>query len=59
MWSTRLLPGQALELRTGDEEMVLVWLGGRCIANWGAGEQSIGARENVFDGLPYALYLPV
>ncbi len=56
---TRVLPGQGLELRSGTEEMVLVWLGGRCIANWGAGEESIGARKNVFDGLPYALYLPV
>ena len=56
---TRLLPGQGLELRSGTEEMVLVWLGGRCIANWGAGEELIGARKNVFDGLPYALYVPV
>ncbi len=56
---TRLLPGQGLELRSGTEEMVLVWLGGRCIANWGAGEESIGARKNVFDGLPYALYVSV
>jgi 5-deoxy-glucuronate isomerase len=55
---TRLLPGQVLDLRTGDEEMVLVWLGGSCAANWGAGSQSIGARANVFAGLPYALYLP-
>jgi 5-deoxy-glucuronate isomerase len=55
---TRLLPGQSLELRTGDEEMVLVWLGGRCVADWGAGAQSVGARENVFEGLPYSLYLP-
>ena len=56
---TRLLPGQGLELRSGTEEMVLVWLGGRCIANWGAGEELIGARKNVFDGLPYALYVSV
>jgi 5-deoxy-glucuronate isomerase len=55
---TRMLPGQTLELRTADEEMVLVWLGGRCIADWGAGAQSVGARKNVFDGLPYTLYLP-
>jgi 5-deoxy-glucuronate isomerase len=47
-----------MELRTGDEEMALVLLGGTCLANWGAGEQSIGARANVFDGLPYSLYLP-
>ena len=56
---TRLLPGQGLELRSGTEEMVLVWLGGRCIANWGAGEELIGTRKNVFDGLPYALYVSV
>jgi 5-deoxy-glucuronate isomerase len=56
---TRLLPGQTLELRTADEEMVLVWLGGTCIADWGVGPQSVGGRKSVFDGLPYALYLPV
>src|SRR5271154_372767 len=55
---TRLLPGQSLELRTADEEMVLVWWGGCCIVDWGAGAQSVGARENVFDGLPHSLYLP-
>jgi 5-deoxy-glucuronate isomerase len=54
---TRLLPGQTLERRTGEEEMVLVWLGGRCTADWGAGAQSVGARKDVFDGLPYSLYL--
>jgi 5-deoxy-glucuronate isomerase len=54
----RLLPGQRTEFRSGGEEMVLVWLGGTCIADWGEGEQSVGGRANVFDGLPYALYLP-
>jgi 5-deoxy-glucuronate isomerase len=56
--ATRLLPGQVLERGATDEEMALVLMGGRCIANWGAGEQSIGRRANVFDGLPYTLYLP-
>ena len=55
---TRFLPGQVLELRTGDQEMVLVWLGGSCLADWGAGPQPVGGRANVFDGLPYSLYLP-
>jgi 5-deoxy-glucuronate isomerase len=55
---TRLLPGQLLDLRTANEEMVLVLLGGRCTANWGTGAQSIGKRKNVFDGLPFTLYLP-
>jgi 5-deoxy-glucuronate isomerase len=55
---TRLLPGQTLERRTGNEEMVLVLLGGLCTANWGTGVQSFGRRKNVFDGLPFTLYLP-
>lgn len=55
---TRLLPGQVLELRTGEEEMVLLWLGGCCVANWGVGPRAIGLRQNVFGGHPYALYLP-
>lgn len=55
---TRLLPGQRLERSTGSEEMVLVLLGGRCVANWGTGAQSIGKRKNVFEGLPFTLYLP-
>ena len=54
----RLLPGESLSLKTQDEEMGLVFLGGRCIADWGEGKASIGGRKNVFDGLPYALYLP-
>jgi 5-deoxy-glucuronate isomerase len=55
---TRLLPGQTKEARTSGEEMVLLWLGGRSTADWGAGRESVGGREDVFDGLPYALYLP-
>jgi 5-deoxy-glucuronate isomerase len=54
----RLLPGDSLSLDTQGEEMGLVFLGGRCIANWGEGNISIGGRKDVFDGLPYALYLP-
>jgi 5-deoxy-glucuronate isomerase len=54
---TRLLPGQVLQLETELEEMVLVLLGGTCTADWGTGEQSIGERAHVFDGLPYSLYL--
>jgi 5-deoxy-glucuronate isomerase len=54
----RMLPGESLSLHTQGEEMGLVFLGGRCVADWGEGNQSIGGRKNVFDGLPYALYLP-
>lgn len=54
----RFAPGENHEFFSPGEETGLVLLGGKCVANWGAGEQEIGARENVFDGLPYALYLP-
>lgn len=54
----RLLPGESLGTRTASEEAAFVLLGGVCLADWGAGKQVIGKRKNVFDGLPYALYLP-
>lgn len=53
----RLQPGETLSLQTQGEEMGLVLLGGRCTANWGEGKTPIGGRKNVFDGLPWALYL--
>jgi 5-deoxy-glucuronate isomerase len=56
--ATRLLPGQKLDAANAREESVFVWLGGQTVADWGVGEQSIGARSDVFHGLPYALYLP-
>jgi 5-deoxy-glucuronate isomerase len=54
----RLAPREAWETRQGQEEMVLVLLGGKCLADWGEGRQQLGQRGNVFEGLPYALYLP-
>jgi 5-deoxy-glucuronate isomerase len=54
----RLTPGMAWECRAQNEEVALVWLGGQCTADWGEGKQLIGERKNVFDGFPYALYLP-
>lgn len=55
---TRLAPGGVLERDSRGDEMVLVLLGGTCHADWGSGSQLIGKRQNVFGGLPYALYLP-
>ena len=55
---TRLQPGATLRRRTGQEEAAFVLLGGTCVADWGEGERKIGKRKTVFDGLPYALYLP-
>jgi 5-deoxy-glucuronate isomerase len=54
----RLAPGDTLLLQTRGEEMGLVLLGGKCMADWGEGRVSVGGRKNVFDGLPYTLYLP-
>jgi 5-deoxy-glucuronate isomerase len=54
----RLAPGDVYKATTDGEEAVFVLLGGICQADWGLGAQSIGKRRNVFDGYPYALYLP-
>lgn len=58
MSARRLNPGEAYEAATQGEEAAFVILGGRCVANWGKGEQAIGGRKNVFSGLPYCVYLP-
>ena len=54
----RLAPGESHEIRADSEEVALVLLGGRCLADWGEGSKAIGERDHVFQGLPYALYLP-
>jgi 5-deoxy-glucuronate isomerase len=54
----RLNPGESYEANLGKEEAVFVVLGGKCLADWGEVPTSIGKRKNVFDGFPYALYLP-
>lgn len=54
----RLKAGRMLSVSANQEEVALILLGGVCVADWGTGEQRIGGRANVFDGLPYALYLP-
>jgi 5-deoxy-glucuronate isomerase len=58
MYARRLNPGEIYETATQGEEAAFVILGGRCRADWGEGQQAIGGRKNVFDGLPYCLYLP-
>ena len=54
----RLQPGQSFQTRTEGEEAAFVLLGGTCTVDWGQGAKRIGRRKNVFDGFPYALYLP-
>ena len=54
----RLQPAQDYRTRTEHEEAAFVLLGGTCDVDWGQGKQQIGRRKSVFDGFPYALYLP-
>lgn len=54
----RLQPGSSYRSSTDNEEAVFVLLGGTCDADWGEGSRFIGKRKNVFDGLPYTVYLP-
>jgi 5-deoxy-glucuronate isomerase len=54
----RVTEGEVWENRSDCEERALVLLGGRCTVDWGSGPRRIGERANVFEGLPYALYLP-
>jgi 5-deoxy-glucuronate isomerase len=43
---------------TGDVEIALVVLGGRCTVEAEGERWELGGRDTVFDGLPWALYLP-
>ena len=54
----RLQPGDMVRASTRNEECAFVLLGGKCVADWGAGGKHIGKRLNIFDGFPYAIYLP-
>jgi 5-deoxy-glucuronate isomerase len=56
----RLAAGERATAATGDRELGLVVLGGRCSVRSSRGNWSgIGRRPNVFSGMPYALYLPI
>src|SRR6202521_6235076 len=55
----RLQPGDIYRTRTESEEAAFVLLGGTCTADWGQGAQHIGNRKNVFDGFPFAIYVPM
>ena len=55
----RLRAGQRFDAATGGNELALVLLGGRATIESSVGRWAgIGLRRNVFDGLPFALYLP-
>ena len=55
----RFRKGERWSADTGPAEGVVVVLGGRCSVNSSRGKwPEIGRRSNVFDGMPWALYLP-
>lgn len=55
----RLSTGEIHSGETGENELGIVVLGGRCGVNSSRGRwEKIGARENVFSGIAYTLYLP-
>jgi 5-deoxy-glucuronate isomerase len=54
-----LTAGSAWASTTGDQELAIVVLSGSLSVNTEQGQWlHIGKRESVFNGLPYALYLP-
>jgi 5-deoxy-glucuronate isomerase len=54
----RLRDGEQVSRHTGGEEVALVPLGGRCAVESGGDRWELGERPSVFDGMPWALYLP-
>jgi 5-deoxy-glucuronate isomerase len=54
----RISQGDVYPTGSETEETAVVLLSGRCSADWGEGGKAVGKRTNVFDGLPYTLYLP-
>jgi 5-deoxy-glucuronate isomerase len=58
--SRKLAKGEQFRAATGSRELGIVLLGGVCSVKSSEGTfASFGKRENVFDGLPYTLYLPI
>jgi 5-deoxy-glucuronate isomerase len=54
----RLRDGEQVSRHTGGEEVALVPLGGGCAVESGGDRWELGDRPTVFDGMPWALYLP-
>lgn len=55
----RLEAGRSTSRHTGAEEVCIVPLSGTCTVSAGGEEwNEIGGRKSVFDGAPYAVYLP-
>jgi 5-deoxy-glucuronate isomerase len=54
----RLRKDEHVSRQTGGEEVALVPLGGRCVVQSDGMTWEIGERASVFDGMPWALYVP-
>ena len=55
----QMAQGQQWAWETGENELAIVVLGGTCRVQSDQGEWAqVGRRRSVFDGMPYALYLP-
>src|SRR5438105_2929809 len=54
----RLAADATLSVKLQDEEAAFVLLSGHCHVDWGGRSMVIGERMSVFQGLPYAVYLP-
>ena len=50
--------GGSFSAQTGNTEVALVLLEGRCTVDAGGKQWELGHRESVFESLPWALYLP-
>ena len=55
----RLGAGENWSDETGSDEVAIVLLGGRCRVTSGEDTWEIGERATIFDGQPWALYLPI
>lgn len=55
----RLPPGESRSGQSGQNELGIVLLGGKCNIVSSRGQwKDVGGRANVFSGMPHALYLP-
>lgn len=55
----RMKQGDTWDTFTSGFEMAIVLLGGRCHVKAGGKQfENIGGRRDVFDGMPYAVYIP-
>lgn len=55
----RMNAGETWNDETGSDEIAIVLLGGRCTVTSGDETWELGERATMFDGQPWALYLPI